>query len=407
MATHVRERERVKVVLEGIRVLDFTRVFAGPAATQLLGDMGADVIKVEARHGDEARHYGKPPANDSEQPDSAPFKALNRNKRSLAIDLKSPAGREVVRQLASKADIVVHNFRPGVMERLGIGYEQLRAGHPGLIYAEFSAYGDRGPLRDIGANDLALQAHSGLISITGAQGHDPVRCGTAVVDLHGSLALVSGILGALFHRTRTGHGQKIQSSLLLSAAHLMSYFYTEYWEDGTQRAPMGTANHLSVPNQAFPASDGLVVIIASTDDQWGRVRSVLGDPRLGDPRFETVRGRKENREELVSLISQVTQTQSCAQLLEKLGKARVTVSKVNSIGEAADCPQLEALGAKLKLSDSDVYTVAPPVEMELGGATPLRAPPAVGADTRSILLELGFTDTKVDALLADEVIFGP
>ncbi len=393
------------MILEGIKVIDFSRVFAGPAATQLLGDLGADVIKIEARGGDETRHYGKPPSADHAKADSAPFNALNRNKRSIVIDLKSDSGRKVALQLVREADVVVHNFRPGVMERLGLGFDALKAINPALVYAEFTAYGDCGPLRDVGANDLALQAHSGLISITGAPGQDPVRCGTAVVDLHGSLALVVGILGALFHRTRTGTGQKVASSLLLSAAHLMSYFYTEYWEDGTERAPMGTANHLSVPNQAFPARDGQVVIIASTDPQWRRVSETLGDPRLKADRFATVLSRKANREVLVELISEITSSHSAQALVERLGAAKVTCSKVNSIGEAASCDQLAAIGGRLKLEGAHgIESVAPPVQFGENPAPPISPPPAAGADTRSILAEAGFAEAEIAALLREGAV---
>jgi len=393
------------VILEGIRVIDFSRVFAGPAATQLLGDLGADVIKIEARGGDETRHYGKPPGAGHARADSAPFNALNRNKRSIVIDLKSEAGRRVAQALVRGADVVVHNFRPGVMERLGLGFAELKAMNPGLVYAEFTAYGDRGPLRDVGANDLALQAHSGLISITGAPGQDPVRCGSAVVDLHGSLALVVGILGGLFQRTRTGTGQKVASSLLLSAAHLMSYFYTEYWEDGTERAPMGTANHLSVPNQAFPARDGQVVIIASTDPQWQRVCETLGDPRLKDARFATVLSRKANRAALVALMSEITAGHSAQALVDRLGAAKVTCSKVNSIGEAAMCEQLAAIGGRLRLEGPlGIDSVGPPVQFGDAPATPLSPPPAAGADTRAILAEAGFTEAEIAALLHDAAV---
>ena len=244
--------------LNGIRVLDFSRVFAGPAASQILGDLGADVIKVEEPgRGDEARYLGaSKEALARHGGVGASFLALNRNKRSITIDLGCAAGREAALRLAAKCDVVIHNFRPGAMKRWGLDFAAIRAANPRIIYCGFSAYGNIGPLAHIGANDLALQAHSGLMSMTGEPDRPPVRCGTAAIDLHASLAMLSGILAALFHRERTGEGQEVESSLLLSSAHLMNYFYTEYWIDGTIRKPMGTANHLSVPNQVFPAATG-------------------------------------------------------------------------------------------------------------------------------------------------------
>ncbi|HMM72850.1 MAG TPA: CoA transferase, partial [Rhodocyclaceae bacterium] len=263
----------------------------------MLGDMGADILKVEPPGGDEARYYGVTKERMEKFGGMSPsFAALNRNKRSIELDLRNPTGREIARQLASKVDVIVHNYRPGVMNRLGLGFDELFAVNPRLIYGEFSAYGRTGPLAEMGANDLALQAHSGLISITGEPGRSPVRCGSAIVDLHGSLALVAGILGAVIHRHKTGQGQRVESSLMLSAAHLMSYFYTEYWMDGTMHTPMGTANHLSVPNQAFPALDGEVVIIASADEMWQRVAHALDPDRLDRPEFAHVFKRRENRD---------------------------------------------------------------------------------------------------------------
>jgi crotonobetainyl-CoA:carnitine CoA-transferase CaiB-like acyl-CoA transferase len=210
--------------LDGISVLDFSRVFAGPAATQVLGDLGADVIKVEEpKRGDEARYLG---VTDDELQKfggvSPSFLALNRNKRSITIDLSSPAGRKAALQMAAKADVIVHNFRIGAMAKFGLGYEAIKAINPRTIYCEFTAYGREGPMAHIGANDLALQAHSGLLSVTGEPDRPPVRVGTAAIDLHGSLALVSAVLAALFHRERTGQGQLVETSLLMSSAHLLS-----------------------------------------------------------------------------------------------------------------------------------------------------------------------------------------
>ncbi|MHA6692234.1 CaiB/BaiF CoA transferase family protein [Devosia sp. A449] len=385
-------------VLDGIRVLDFSRVFAGPAATQVLGDMGAEILKIEPPGGDEARYYGVTKERLEKFGGVSPsFLALNRNKRSLEIDLRTDEGKEIARTLAKDVDVVVHNYRPGVMERLGLGYEDLKALNPRLIFAEFSAFGTTGPLAKAGANDLALQAHSGLISITGEEDRSPVRCGSAIVDLHGSLAIVSGILGALFHRVSTGLGQRVESSLLLSSAHLMSYFYTEYWMDGAMHKPMGTANHLSVPNQAFPASDGEVVIIASTNDMWQRLVAALGTATLNGPEFAGVFERRANRMALVSAVSAITATKTCAELLAILAEAKVVATKVNTVGEAADHPQLAAVGGRIDLpvGKYQIGSVASPFSFSNAPMADVTPPPALGGDTDAVLSEFGFSSDQI------------
>ncbi|WEX09048.1 CoA transferase [Chelativorans sp. AA-79] len=390
-------------ILDDIVVLDFSRVFAGPAATQVLGDMGADVIKVEPPAGDEARYYGVTKEKLAELGGVSPsFLALNRNKRSITLDLRNEEGNRIARELADRADVVVHNFRPGVMERLGLGYETLAQTNKGLIYAEFTAYGGKGPLAHIGANDLALQAHSGLISITGEPDRPPVRCGTAIVDLHGSLAIAAGILGALLHRHKSGRGQRVESSLLLSSAHLMSYFYTEYWMDGTVRKPMGTANHLSVPNQAFPAKDGEVVIIASTDEMWTRLAHAIDPEKLDVPRFARVFDRRQNRVDLIDTLSSLTRELTCAEIVQRLGAAKVVVAKVNSVGEAADSLQLEAVGGKIMLDAGhrQFPSVASPFQFSEVDINKAKAPPQLGQHTREILGELGYDAEALESLTA-------
>jgi len=387
--------------LDGIRVLDFTRVFAGPAATQLLGDLGAEVIKVEEPgRGDEARTLGTTPASLAEHGASASYLAFNRNKRSVVLDLRKPEGLAVARRLAAQADVLVHNFRPGAMARWGLDWESLRAANPRLVHCSFSAYGETGPLRDVGANDLALQAHSGLMSITGEPDRPPVRCGSAVIDLHGSLAMVGAILAALLQRERTGEGQAVETSLLRASAHLMSYMYTEYWLDGTERKPMGTANHLSVPNQVVPTADGSVVIIAPSDEMWRRCARVLDPESLDRPEFATAMDRRLRREELIAALSAATRRHTSDEVVAALAPAKVNVAKVNTVGQAAQDPQLQAIGGVLELEREGrtVRTVAAPFVLQ---AAPMRtgaAPPALGADTEAVLAQAGFGPDDIEAL---------
>jgi crotonobetainyl-CoA:carnitine CoA-transferase CaiB-like acyl-CoA transferase len=396
---HKGEDVKMSSALDGIRVVDFSRVFAGPAAGQVLGDLGADVVKVESPViGDEARHLGLTEGVEPRLGVSASYLALNRNKRSIALNLKTKAGRSVARRLLTRCDVAIHNFRPGSMQRWGLDYESIRSENPGLVYGEFFAYGPAGPLSDYGANDLALQAHSGLMSLTGEPDRPPVRVGTAVVDLHASLALVSAILAALYSREKTGKGQRVETSLLLSSAHLLSYFYTEYWLDGVVRKPMGTANHLSVPNQVFPTADGSVVIIAPSDAMWKRCARALDPERLDRPEYATVRDRQSRREEVIEAISLITQKMSSLELVEKLGAAKVNVAKVNSIAEAADHPQLMVAGGctKFNYGNELVRAVASPFRMEGTPAKVRCEPPGLDANRDDILADYGFDATDIE-----------
>lgn len=387
-------------VLERIRVVDFSRIFAGPDSTQILGDLGADVVKVEDPDGgDDCRYLGATKAELERIGAPSPsFRSFNRNKRSIALDLSTEAGREAARRLALSADVVVNNFRPGTMERWGLGYEHLGADNPRLVYCDFHAYGPVGPLAQVGANDLALQAHSGLMSITGEEGGPPARAGSAIVDLHASLAIVSGVLAALFHRERTGRGQRVDTSLLLSSAHLMSYFYQDYWLSGNQHRRMGTANHLSVPNQAFPTRDGYVVIIAPSDEMWRRLAGALSPQVLGVPEFATASERLRLRTEVVEAISSVTRTMGKNDVHALLSVAKVNVSVVQDIGEATRHPQLEAVGGIFRDEDTGARYVGTPFRLHETPGRMTRSYPALGEHTDEILAEVGFSAAEIAGL---------
>jgi crotonobetainyl-CoA:carnitine CoA-transferase CaiB-like acyl-CoA transferase len=397
-------------VLQGVRILDLSRVFAGPAATQVLGDLGADVIKLEEPgKGDEARGFGVTQAMVASGITVSPsFVALNRNKRSIAINLASPAGQRAVRRMVQNCDVVVNNFRPGTMEKYGLGDEALRALRPDLIYCQFSSYGETGPLKHFGANDLALQAHSGLMSITGEADRPPVRCGTSIIDLHASLALVIAIMSALMYRSSTGQGQRVDSSLLLSSAHLMNYFYGEYWTTGVIRQPMGTANHLSVPNQVFPTADGSVVIIAPANEMWQRCAVALDADALDRLEWRGLLDRQKHRAELILAMSAVTLRMSSDEVIARLGPVKVNVAKVQNVGQAADHPQLAATGGvtSFEMDGREVKSVSSPFDLCGIPRSDDRAPPALAAHTGEILRELGQSEDDINALDAQGA-FGP
>jgi crotonobetainyl-CoA:carnitine CoA-transferase CaiB-like acyl-CoA transferase len=388
--------------LSGIRVVDFSRIFAGPDSTQMLGDLGADVVKVEdPRGGDDCRYLGV--TREELERIGAPspsFRSFNRNKRSITLDLGNAAGREAALRLLSRADVAVNNFRPGTMERWGLGYDALREANPGLVYCDFHAYGPVGPLAQIGANDLALQAHSGLMHITGQEGGPPARAGSAIVDLHASLAIVSAVLAALFHRERTGEGQRVDTSLLLSSAHLMSYFYQDYWLTGRQHRRMGTANHLSVPNQAFPTLDGHVVIIAPSDEMWARLADALDREALGVEKYRTASERLRLREEVVETLSSVTRRMSKHAIHAALSGAKVNVSIVQDIAEATEHPQLDAVGGIFRDEDTGRRYVATPFRMHSTPGRLSRDYPELGEHTQEILEEAGFEAADIERLSA-------
>lgn len=388
-------------VLDGVRVLDFSRIFAGPDSAQMLGDLGADVIKIEKPDGgDDCRRLGVT----SEELDklggpSPSFRSFNRNKRSLTIDLSTAEGVGIAKTLINSADVIINNFRPGTMERWGLGYEDMKPANPGLVYCDFHAYGPVGPMAHIGANDLALQAHSGLMSITGEEGGPPARAGSAIVDLHASLAIVSAVLAALLNKEKTGKGQRVDTSLLLSSAHLMSYFYQDYWLTGSIHHRMGTANHLSVPNQAFPTVDGFVVIIAPSDEMWQRCATALDPKRLDIEEFKTASERLRLRADLVYEISEITKTMKKQDIHKLLSDAKVNVSIVNNIDEAAQDAQLEAVGGvySFEKDGKSRNYVAMPFRLHDTPGKMRRNFPELGEHTDEILSENGYSAQDIAA----------
>lgn len=392
--------------LAGLVVLDLTRVFAGPFAAQMLGDMGADVIKVERiGRGDESRDYG---VDEGDPKPGPPFLAHNRNKRSIAVDAKTPEGVEIIRQLASRADVLIHNFRVGVMERLGLGYADLSALNKGLIYASISGFGEKGSYASRAANDLSIQSYSGLLAITGEPGGGPVRNPTSVADLTAGMYATVGILAALHHRTVTGEGQAVSTSMLGGQLNYLNHFLTDYWMTGRVPQRWGTANRLGLPNEAFPTSDGWVCITSANDEMWRRCATGLGIPEAGvDARFATLKDRYTNRTALIDLLRATTSALTSEDVLERMDKAGVPCVPVNEIPDIADDPLLEEIGAFVDMPATGGRTarlIQTPLEFSASPVSARLAPPELGEHTDDILERAGYDPTFIAELRTKGIV---
>jgi crotonobetainyl-CoA:carnitine CoA-transferase CaiB-like acyl-CoA transferase len=389
--------------LNGLRVLDLTQVMAGPFCAMLLADMGADVIKIEPPGGDPTRGVDLELAPGV----SAPFLAINRNKRGLVLDLKRPDGLTILERLVATADVLIENYRPGVMERIGAGYGRLSVLNPRLIYCSISGFGQTGPYADRGGYDLIAQGMSGIMSATGSEGGGPVKVGVPITDLGAGLFAVVAILCALRARHVTGRGQHIDTSLFEAGLALSAWEATEYWFTGQVPRGLGTAHRLNAPYQAFRASDGHFTVGAANDSLFPRFCALLELPHLvKDPRFDTVGHRLQNRAALEPLVEAVTMRQPRAHWLAKCEEAGVPAGPIYSVPEALDDAHARARGMVQELAHPTlgrVKSLGNPVKMSRTPPVMARAAPALGEDTDAILRELGLGDAEIAALRAQKV----
>ena len=390
--------------LEGIRVLELANFMAGPYAGMLLADMGADVIKVEnPRGGDFARH--NPPFVEGE---GAGFMALNRNKRSLALNLKHPRGRDLFLELARGADIVLENFRPGTMADLGIDAATLRALNPRLVYCSASAYGRSGPYSQKPGFDIIAQGYSGLMSITGETDGPPVKVGVPVADLTCALFSVYGILSALLVRERTGQGQEVETNLLESAVALAIWETSSYFATGEIPGRLGSAHRANAPYQAIRTADGSITIGGQTPNNWAALCQVLGRPEwLTDERFRDNVRRLTNRDTLIAEIEAVTTTRPSAHWLAALEVAGVPCGPINDYAAVLADPHLNERGFIIEvdhLRAGRTRATGFPVRLTETPAGLRRPAPILGEHTDEILAELGCSAEDITGLRAEGVL---
>ena len=383
--------------LNGIRVLDVTQVMAGPFCAMLLCDMGADVIKVEPPDGDATRHWGE-----GSSTETAAFNAVNRGKRGIVVDLKTPDGADVVRQLAAQTDIMIENYRPGVMARFGLDYESLRTENRGLIYASISGYGQTGPSRSKGGFDLIAQGVSGIMSVTGEPGRTPVKAGVPLTDLGAGLFSLCGILAALHHRTATGDGQQIDTSLVEAGLALSVWEATEYFATGLPPEPFGSAHRLSAPYQALRCADGHITIGAATDRLFGRLCQLLGHAEwVEDPAYVSSADRVKNHKTLAKRIETITTRHAAAHWLGLFEANGIPCGPINSYADVIADPQIAAREMVIETDHPTlgrIRTLGTPLKLSQTPLTPGRPAPLLGQHTDTVLTEAGF-DTAAIARL--------
>jgi crotonobetainyl-CoA:carnitine CoA-transferase CaiB-like acyl-CoA transferase len=399
-------------MLSGLRVLDLTRFVAGSQATMLLAAMGADVLKIEVPPGDPYRWQGTErsngPANGRGDGESVLFMALNSGKRSVAVDFRKPAGREVVERLLATSDMLVENSRPGALVPHGLDWESVHARFPSLIYGSISGYGDVGPEAARGGFDLILQAESGVMSVTGTAESGPVKVGAPVLDVGAGLSCALGMLGACIERQRTGVGRLVSSSLLEFALASLSTVAASVLASGAVPGLLGTHSPMFAPYGGFRTADGWIVLAgAGSEEMWRRACRALGrDDLTDDKRFTDNASRVTNRDDLTREIEAVLTTLPTAAWLARLAEAGVPAAQVQDVSQVLRWPQIGALGSVQELQHATAgpyRLIGPPlrVDMEvLGYPSPA---PALGSGTRAVLTEVGLTSADIDHLVEEGI----
>jgi formyl-CoA transferase len=407
MLTETQHSEDKLRALGDIRVLDISRALAGPFCTMMLGDLGADVIKVERPgRGDESRGWGPPFVGEPSEAypgESAYYLAINRSKRSLTVNLKDPEGQKIIKKLAAKSDVLVENFRTGVLEKMGLGYEQMRALNPRLVYCSISGYGRTGPYAQRPGYDFIIQAEGGIMGITGPEEGPPSRVGVSIVDITTGMFASTAILAALRARDQTGEGQLLDLSLLDSVAAILANVASNYLAGGIEPRRMGNAHFNIAPYEVYRARDRWFTLAALNARQWHLLCEVVGRPEIeDDPRFATNQDRVANRGVLADMLNEVFASRDADEWLAKLQQVGLPCGPINTIPDVFNHPQAETRDLSVEVEHPTIGKVALPGIPYMLSSTPAevdRPPPLLGEHTEEILMDLlGYSAEEVSSL---------
>ncbi|MEH7253810.1 CoA transferase [Neobacillus niacini] len=395
----------MKGALGGIRILDVSRVLAGPFCSMILGDLGAEVIKIEHyASGDETRGWGPPFVNG----ESAYYLCANRNKQSMTLNLKSEEGKEIFATLASNSDVVIQNFKTGTLEKMGLGYSQLKAKNSGLILASITGFGSTGPYKDLPGYDYIIQAMSGLMSITGEPDGSPVKVGVAIADVLTGLYTCIGILGALQHRSATGEGQEIDISLMDCQISSLINVASNYLCSGVVPKRMGNRHPNISPYQVFNTKDGELVIAVGNDEQFKRLTAVLGRPELARmEEFIHNEQRLKNNDKLVAICEELLLKRTKKEWKEQLDAAGVPSGPINTIAEMFEDPQVKAREMVVKMEHpliGDLQLTGSPLKLSKTPVTMRHHPPVFGEHTELLLGGIGYNTEEISRLKENNII---
>jgi crotonobetainyl-CoA:carnitine CoA-transferase CaiB-like acyl-CoA transferase len=397
----------LKQVLEGIKILDLTRYLAGPYCSMILGDLGAEVVKVERpKTGDGSRQWGPPFIHG----ESAYFLSINRNKKSMTINLRTEKGREIVRKMASTYDVFIENYRPGIVQKLGLDYETLSKNNPQLIYCSISGFGQTGPYREKPSYDIVGQAMGGLMSLTGEENRPPIKIGVAISDIFAGMYATIGILSALVARRNHGHGQMIDVSLLDGLVSILSHQAGNFLVSGNDPIRLGSAHPTIAPYQAFQAADSYFVIAVGNDALWQRFCRGLNLPELAtDPRFATNPDRVRNRDKLTQILNTIFMEKPALEWLSVIEQAGVPCGPVLQLSEVFKDPQVlhRRMVEEIKHpSAGTIRVVGTPLKLSSTPATIRTPPPVLGEHTYDILRDLGYNETEIEEFIRSNVLQG-